>query len=643
MPTPLNVLIVEDNDDDARLIVAELERDGWDVAWERVETREQMSAALDRSLFDLIVSDYHLPRFSAPHALAVHRERGLDVPFLVVSATVGDEQAVDVLKAGAHDFCLKDRMARFCVAVRRELRETEARRTLRRVQQEREAAVRLFEDLFESAPDATVIVDREGSVRAANLEAARMFGYAREELVGLPVENLMPEAHRADHARHRTHFLERPSARAMGAGRPDLVALRRDGTVFPVEISLSPLHSRPGSVVASLRDVTERRELETQLRQAQKIEAVGRLAGGVAHDFNNILGVILGHANLLLRDLPGQRARERVEQVASAAERAANLTRQLLAFSRRQVFLARVVDLNRTVGGLVQMLERLVGEDVEVVFRPAAAGRVRADVTQLEQALMNLAVNARDAMPAGGRLTIETSDAELDEAFVRAHAGARPGRYLRIAVADTGQGMTPEVKARAFEPFFTTKETGRGTGLGLATTYGIVKQSGGFIYLESEPGRGTTFEIYLPSVDEPPQAEEKQPAPEPGSETVLLAEDEAGLRDVIREFLEDDGYRVLSAESPEAAIELARGHAGPIHLLLTDVVMPRISGSELARQVQSLRPRARVLYMSGHADETIAQQGVLRPGAALLAKPFSRDALARKVREVLGPARTYRA
>jgi two-component system cell cycle sensor histidine kinase/response regulator CckA len=388
-----------------------------------------------------------------------------------------------------------------------------------------------------------------------------------------------------------------------------------------------------------VRDITARRQLEDQLRQVQKMEAVGRLAGGVAHDFNNILGVIMGHSQILLSGMAANDPRRaRVEQIISASHRAAGLTRQLLAFSRRQVFETRVLDINQTIDVVIKMLGRLIGEDVTLTFRPGESlGHVRADPTQIEQVLMNLAVNGRDAMPDGGRLAIETSGVTMDDDYVRVHAGAAPGRYVCIAVSDTGHGMTKDVQAHIFEPFFTTKEPGKGTGLGLATVYGIVKQSEGSIYVYSEPGHGTTFKVYLPVVDADVENPAEAPPVRPGSETVLLVEDEEGLRELIGELLEENGYRVLVAETPTKALEAAESHPGVIHLLLTDVVMPQMNGRDLARLVKQRRPDIRVLYMSGYTEDAIANRGGFEAGSSLISKPFTQEALTRKLRELLDP------
>jgi signal transduction histidine kinase/CheY-like chemotaxis protein len=418
----------------------------------------------------------------------------------------------------------------------------------------------------------------------------------------------------------------------------------KDGSWRTLESVVSNLLDNPAvtGIVINSRDVTERRTLESQFRQAQRLEAVGRLAGGVAHDFNNVLTAIAGYSDLLLEDLDARDPkRQDVEEIRAAAQRAATLTRQLLAFSRKQVLQSRVLDLNAVVQALEKMLQRLIGEDVELVFSPGADLRpVRADPGQIEQVILNLAVNARDAMPRGGKLTIETANVELDATYVRDHHGAVPGRYVLLAVSDTGVGMEPETRSHIFEPFFTTKEPGKGTGLGLATVYGIVKQSGGYVWVYSEPGRGATFKIYLPWVDEqvPTQHQVAAVSLVGGSETVLLAEDDPSVRDVVGEVLTQKGYRVLRAPDGQTALDLARGHLGEIQLLVTDMVMPGMAGRELAEAVAARRPGIRVLYMSGYTDDAVVRHGVLEQGMPYIQKPFSAAGLAAKVREILDRA-----
>jgi PAS domain S-box-containing protein len=407
-----------------------------------------------------------------------------------------------------------------------------------------------------------------------------------------------------------------------------------------------PLRGADGKVVGTISmalDVTDRRQLEAQLRQSQKMEAVGRLAGGIAHDFNNLLMVIQGYTELLITRLsPEEPLRKHAEQIHEATDRAAGLTRQLLAFSRKQLLAPKVLDLREIVSDMEKMLRRLIGEDIELeTSAPEDLWPIKADRSQIEQVILNLAVNARDAMPRGGKLTIETANAELDQAYSRQHPMVAPGNYVMLAVTDTGVGMNLETQAHAFEPFFTTKEKGKGTGLGLATVYGIVKQSGGYVWLYSEPGEGTSFKIYLPRVVENVSARDPQhgkEAPRRGSETILLVEDEKGVRELARDYLESTGYTVLVAEEGEAALRIAKTHGKKIHLLLTDVVMPGMSGRELAQQVQVLLPGTPIIYMSGYTDQAIVHHGILESDAILLQKPFTLNTLTRKLRQAIEAA-----
>ena len=501
--------------------------------------------------------------------------------------------------------------------------------------QAEEARARLS-SAVEQASDSIVITSPEGTIVYVNPAFERATGYARDEVIGQDLRGLK----QAEDGSGFGEAFQPGAARAEPwAGR--LTGKRRDGTLTEEEVTLSPVWDANGRLVnrvALLRDVTRERRMEEQLRQSQKMEAVGRLAGGVAHDFNNVLTVITGRCHFLKQRVGGDSPATRdVTLIHDAALRAAALTRQLLAFSRRQVLEMRVLDVNSVVAQMEKMLRRLIGEDIDLVTVPAQdLGCVRADPGQLEQVLLNLIVNARDAMPRGGRITIET--ASVIGGAEDGPAGSPPGPHTVLAVSDNGCGMDPETLSHIFEPFFTTKGRDRGTGLGLATVYGIVTQSGGHIAVESEPGRGTVFRIYLPRVDEPPDALPASAAgveARGGRETILLTEDAQELRDLAREVLAQRGYQVLAAADGTAALAVAAQHPGPIHLLLTDVVMPRMSGRELAEELTARHPGLKVLYMSGYTDDAVLRHGVLRSAVAFLQKPFGPGVLARKVREIL--------
>ena len=494
-----------------------------------------------------------------------------------------------------------------------------------------------YRSLVDGVRDVIFALSPGGEVTSLNPAFEEMTGFPPAEWVGRPFEAFV-------HPDDVPLALDLFGRVLQGEPRPTIQfrILTRAGTYRVAEFSATA-QLRDGRLTGILgigRDVTERLGLEQQLRQAQKMEAVGRLAGGIAHDFNNILTAITGHADLLLEDLGHHDPRRAdVDEIRRSAERAAGLTRQLLAFSRQQVLQPKVVDLNALVLDMDKLLRRLIGEDVELatVLDPTL-GRVTADPGQLEQVIVNLAVNARDAMPQGGKLTLETRNIDLDSSYTLEHSLVKPGPYVQLTVSDSGIGMDEETQAHAFEPFFTTKPRGQGTGLGLAMVYGTVKQSGGFIWVYSEPGRGATFKIYLPRVDAPVEsAAPPAPVERPprGSETVLLAEDEPAVRAIARQALERQGYTVLAAPSGADALALAAQHGATIHLLLTDVVMPGMSGRDLADRLTAQRPGIRVLYISGYTDNAIVRHGMLEPGLAYLQKPFRPDALVRKVREVL--------
>ncbi|HEY2459461.1 MAG TPA: PAS domain S-box protein [Candidatus Acidoferrum sp.] len=496
----------------------------------------------------------------------------------------------------------------------------------------------MFRLLFANNPLPTWVFDSE-SLRflEVNDAAVKEYGYTREEFASMTVLDVRPEE-------DRSNFREAlKSWGADGRDQEQWKHRKKDGKMIEVDIVSHQLKYAGRAVhLVVAQDISERHQLEEQLRQAQKMEAIGRLAGGVAHDFNNLLMVIKGHTEMLLNVLPASNDISRkIEQIDRSADRAASLTRQLLAFSRMQVLQPRVINLNGIVEEMGKLIPRLIGEDVELVIRTSRdIGSIRADASQMEQIIMNLAVNSRDAMPGGGRLIIETSNAELDATYNTTHPIVKPGRYILLAVSDTGTGMDAATQAHIFEPFFTTKEQGKGTGLGLATVYGVVKQSGGFIWVYSEVGKGTSFKIYLPRVDE---AVDKGGMIHPladvprGTETVLLAEDEQDVRDVAREFLESGGYTVIEARDGAEALRLASQHpAGTIDLLVTDMVMPGMTGQQLAGRLKQQHGDLRVIYMSGYSEHTVAEAAHPDFSVRLLTKPFCRNALLRAAREVLG-------
>ena len=504
--------------------------------------------------------------------------------------------------------------------------------------------------IVESSEDAIVSSGLDGTITTWNRGAERLYQFSADEMIGRSMFALI----RADDVESERDILRHVSA-GESTWLHECARVRKDGTTVSVSVTASPVRGADGGVIGMskiARDLTAKRaaeqahrRVEEQFRQVQKMEAVGRLAGGVAHDFNNLLTVILSYTELGIEDLKiGDPLRDDMIQIKQAAQRAAVLTTQLLAFSRQQVLQPRVVDLHQVVESMQEMLRRLLGEDVQLTVLGGGEhlGRVLADPGQIEQVVMNLVVNARDAMPDGGKLSIEIADIRLDADYIGGFSGVPPGDYVMLAVTDTGTGMDATTRARVFEPFFTTKPVGKGTGLGLSTVFGIVQQSGGYLGVYSEPGHGTTFKAYLPRTD---RLQEDRPDSGripvlQGDETILLVEDEEQVRIVACAILRRSGYHVLETSNGGEAYLVAVEYANPIHLLLTDVVMPRMNGRRLAEQLSALRPEMKVLFASGYTDDTIVHHGVLAAGVAFLQKPFTPDSLLRKVREVLDVLRS---
>lgn len=497
-----------------------------------------------------------------------------------------------------------------------------------------------YKEVLNAAPDAMLVVESGGTIAFANGRCESVFGYLPSELVGQKVECLIPEPMRAGHPRLRVQFADIREARGMGQGRT-LSAQRKDGSVFAADISLSPLTARGRLMFCvAVRDVSAHRRLEERVREIQRLEAIGRLAGGLAHDFNNILTAISNFGCFALSSLEqGSSVAADVQEMLNAAQRATNLTEKLLAFSRQRTIRPKRVDLNQTVASLDRMLRRLLGESIDYSTKLSAAlWSTWVDPDAIEQVVLNLALNARDAMFGQGKLTLETSNVVLDRHYGQSHgAEVPPGEYVMIAVTDNGAGMSPEVQAQIFEPFFTTKPEGLGTGLGLATSYGIVKQAGGYIWVYSELGRGTTFKVYLPRVsgESEPVTKPAVPIVARGTETILVAEDDRVVRTAIVRALSPLGYRLLQTADGQEALRVCREYQGVIHLLLSDVVMPMMNGRELATAATELRPELKVLYISGYTSNVVVHHGVLKEGVELLQKPFTPDVLAHGVRTIL--------
>jgi PAS domain S-box-containing protein len=635
----LRVLCAEDNPRDVRLTTEILKRAGYQLALDHVEDPVLFRARLEQVNYDIVICDYNLLDWTALDALEIVQESGKDVPVIVLSGCLGDEAAVECIKLGATDYVLKDRSARLPLAIKRALEAKSARAEHRAAELASRESAEEYRLLFEGNPNPMWVFDAEAlTILAVNDTAVRHYGYSREEFLGMAMSNL-PSPDEVPRLLARLATLGDGNSTMGTAGM--FKHRKKSGELMEIEVASSPLlfQGRRARLVLA-NDVTERNSLQAQLLQAQKMESLGRLAGGVAHDLNNLMGVVLGYGELTLDRLEAASPlRANVEGMQKAADKAVVIVRQLLAFSRKQIQWPRMLSLNAVVKDSEELLQRLIGEDIKLfVATEPHLGTVKADPGLIEQVIMNLAVNARDAMADGGQLTISTANVDLDGPGPRHELDCPIGPHVILEVSDTGCGIDADTQARMFEPFFTTKGPGKGTGLGLSMVYGIVKQSGGSISVHSEPGHGSTFRICLPRVEAAPQPlrEVKLSAEmRGGSETVLLVEDAEAFREVVSRFLREGGYDVRVAKDGIAALVAAHKHHGPIHLLLTDVVMPVLSGPLLAQNLSLDYPDMKVLYMSGYTDEALGTHGMLEEGTALLEKPFTREALLRKIREVL--------
>ena len=632
----VNILMIEDSQADFLLIERQLEQQGLLARCRRVASLEQLTAEIGQRPWDVVLSDFTIPHLDFFECLDLVLTRLPDVPVIVVSGTIGEERAVSLLKAGVSDVVLKDRLLRLGPAIERSLRDASDRRARRAT----EAELRLLSAALNAAADAVVITDRKGMIAWVNPAFTAIAGYSTEEALGRKPGDLVKSGvHPPEFYKDLWHTIL-----AGHVWRGEITNRRKGRQLYPEAQTITPVKDARGEVthfVAIKRDLTVEKQLQAQFLQAQKMETVGQLAGGIAHDFNNLITAINGTADLASLGLrQGDPLRTDFERIRKTGERAASLTRQLLAFSRKQFMAPEVLDLNAVVTDMQDMLQRLLGEDIELMVMPAqSGGSVLVDRGQVEQLVMNLAVNARDAMPDGGALTIETDDVELDDSYAATHPSVNPGPHVMLAVSDTGVGMGEAIRSRIFEPFFTTKGPGKGTGLGLAMVYGIVKQSGGSIWVYSEPGKGTTFKIYLPRVEgvQPPREPPPRPTPTAvtGTETILVVEDEEFLRELAARMLQMAGYTVLTASDGEEALQLLGRYDSPVHLVLTDVVMPGISGRELATRLATSHASVKVLYTSGYTDDVILRHGLLDRTTHFLSKPYSMDDLTRKVREAL--------
>ena len=776
----LRLLVVEDSVEDCELLLACLRRSGYDVVYDRVDRPDDLKAALRSGKYDLVVSDHNLRIWTGRDVLHEVQASGLDLPVLILTATLGDEDAAEYIKRGATDYILKDRLVRVPAAVARALQEKARRFEAARLRRESERAtqaLRVREEqlrlLLNSTAEGIWGVDLEGKCTFCNPAALKLLGYDHlDKVLGKDMHDLVHHSrpdgspypksecpmHNAFHSNtvtrlgaevlwradgsslyadyfsypilkegepvgtvvtffdvserrraeeqlkasestHRLLFQSNPhpmwvadvrtlqfldvneaAVRHYGYSREEFLSMtlkeirtdeevtrlletltrinkntlihkagvwrhrKKDGSQVDMDIAVNRFDfgGRPALLVAAT-DVTEQRRLEQQLRQAQKMEAVGRLAGGVAHDFNNLMMIVTSYAQLLLEKKPGPPMKRYAENILDAGKKAADVTRQLLAFSRKQILQPTIVDINGLIRELNKMLPRLLGADIEMILRlQPDLWNVRADSGQIEQVIMNVAINARDAMPRGGKLIFETRNVELHHSYTLEHTTVISGSYVVLAITDTGIGMDADTKNRVFEPFFTTKEVGKGTGLGLATVYGIVKQSNGYIWVDSDLGKGSTFTIYLPSATEDvteTEANETTIGELPGgTDTILLIEDEPGLRAAAREFLELKGYTVLEASSGTEAVRLANEYKLPIQVILTDLVMPGMSGTEAVKEIKQKHANARVVYMSGYTDRALGPE-VMADGAIFIQKPFSLDHLAKKLVDCMSPPR----
>ena len=637
---PLRVLLVGEKEEDFFLIREILERNRGTLAadLDHATSIEEAKAMLLSRSYGLVLFEHETGNAEAVRLIAEFHHIGVTLPFIVLTEDADEKAVAEIIEGGAWNCVTKSQLDGATLV--RTIRNTLALHSLQQEQQAAEESLRKLSRAVEQAADMVMITNRSGVIEYVNPAFEALTGYSREEACGKTPRILKSGEQGAE-----TYQEMWQTMLAGNVYRGILVNRKKDGDLYYVEESICPVRDAQGEIthfISNGRDLTERLRLEAQLLQAQKMDAVGRLAGGVAHDFNNLLTIITSYSELALDAVPRESPLEaKIQEILSAARRAAELTRQLLAFSRKQPQALRVVELNSVIGDIAKTLPRLIGEDIAFSFAPGQGlGRVRVDPVQVEQILMNLAANARDAMPQGGHLRVETSDAYLDSEYIQHKPAVIPvGRYALITVTDDGAGIPREILPHIFEPFYTTKPEGKGTGLGLATVYGIVKQNKGFIWVYSEPDSGTVFKVYLPCVGERNRraaVERCEPGTLPrGSETILLVEDEDAVRRAATEFLRQQGYDVLEAKDGVDALHVAQNHPTKIDLVVTDVVMPNMSGGEFAKALSQTWPDAKFLFVSGYAGKTVLDHKVVDLETNFLQKPYTLKQFSTKIRAAL--------
>ncbi|MDD2851061.1 MAG: response regulator [Desulfuromonadaceae bacterium] len=631
---PLKILHIEDSPMDAEIIREKLIDGGLSIDIDWAANENEFARFLQSGMYDIIIADYHLPGFEAPEALALVLRQCPEVPFICVSGAVGEEKAVALLKQGATDYVSKKKLDNLQLAIRRALDEVKERAARKLAEEALLKSEERHRTILQTAMDGFWLVDMQERILEVNETYCRMSGYSAQELLAKRITDLEVIENQQETAARIRKLVDQGEDRFESRHR------RKDGSTFDIEVSVQYQPVDGGQMVVFMQDISDHRKLEEQLRQSQKMEAIGQLAGGVAHDFNNILTVILGYANLLSMKVNFSASeKEAMQHIVSAAEKAAQLTQGLLAFSRKQVMDSKPVNLNDIVQQMQKFLVRIIGEDIRLrAVHNDATLSVLADAGQIEQVLINLAANARDAMSEGGELTIETSFQTIDDSFVHEHNCGKVGNYALISVSDNGCGMDETTCTRIFEPFFTTKEVGKGTGLGMAIVHGIVSQHNGFIYVYSEQGKGTTFKIFIPIIDKELLTEMEhvaEKAPKGGTETILVVEDDVSVRKVMESILIHSGYEIISAGDGVDAVKMFSENSSSVKLILMDMIMPKKSGLEAYKEIKQIQAGAKVLFTSGYTADFLRNRGELDKGADLILKPVKPLELLRKMREML--------